>query len=42
VEKPLGKCPLATPNMRWEGNSKLNVGEMGFHGRWWELAVDHL
>jgi hypothetical protein len=35
VGKPEGKRPLGRPGCRWEGNIKMNVGEIGWDGMEW-------
>jgi hypothetical protein len=32
VGKPVGKKPLGIPKLRWEGNMKMDLQEMGFGG----------
>ena len=39
VGKPEGKRPLGRPRRRWEGNSKMELKEVGRGcGDWMELA----
>jgi hypothetical protein len=41
VGKPEGKRPLGRPRRRWVDNIKMDLGEIGWHGRdWIELAQD--
>ena len=41
VGKPEGKRPLGRPKLRWEGNSKMDLQEVGCGGiDWIEVAYD--
>jgi hypothetical protein len=50
VGKPEGKNPLGRPRLRWEGNIKMDLQEVGFgvmdwielgqeRERWWTLVI---
>jgi hypothetical protein len=39
VGRPEGRRPLGRPRRRWEGNIKLDLGEIGFRD-WIHLAQD--
>ena len=39
--KPTGKRPLGRPRRRWEGNSRMDLEEIGFNaGNWVDSAQD--
>jgi hypothetical protein len=47
VRRPEGRRPLGRPRRRWEGNIKMDLGEIGFRDmdwihlaqdRWWALV----
>jgi hypothetical protein len=41
VGKPEGNRPLGRPRLRWEGNIKMEIQEVGCRGMdWIELAQD--
>jgi len=40
VGKPEGKRPLGRPRLRWKGNIKTDLREVGGGGDWMELAQD--
>jgi hypothetical protein len=41
VGKPEGKRPLGRPRLRWEGNIKMDLQEVGEgRGDWMELGQD--
>jgi hypothetical protein len=43
VGRPEGKRPLGRPRRRWEGNMKMDLGEIGIGGaNWIRLAHDRV
>jgi hypothetical protein len=40
VGKPEGKRPLGRPRLRWEGNIKMDLKEIGLSVDWTVLAQD--
>ena len=40
VGKPEGKRPLGRPRLRWEGNIKMDLKEIGLNVDWTVLAQD--
>jgi hypothetical protein len=43
VGRPEGKRPLGRPRCRWEGNIKMDLGEIGIDGlNWIQLAQDRV
>jgi hypothetical protein len=39
--EPTGKRPLGRPRRRWEGNIRMDFGEIGINvGNWVDLAQD--
>jgi hypothetical protein len=43
VGRPEGNRPLERPRHRWEGNIKMDLGEIGINGaNWIQLAQDRV